>query len=105
MSGKTRQNADGIRAGAGRLSRVGDDLAKAATSLQSALTGEGQCWGNDESGQAFAKDYVPAADAVSKGIADVAQGLINVAKGLNDQATTMEQADTGSAANLKASGS
>ncbi|MBP2476137.1 uncharacterized protein YukE [Crossiella equi] len=103
MAGKTRQNAEGIRAGASKLGHVGEDLVKAAQALQQALAGEGQCWGNDESGQSFAKDYVPAADAVSKGMAGIAEGLVNTAKGLVDQATTMEQTDTGNADSLKRS--
>ncbi|WP_173140183.1 WXG100 family type VII secretion target [Kibdelosporangium persicum] len=97
MSGEMLINPDGVRGGAARLDGVGANFTEDAAALKSKLQAEGQPWGDDESGQNFAKDYVPAADAVSKAVGDVAAALIQIAKNLKTQADAQQQTDKSSA--------
>ncbi|MCE7005720.1 hypothetical protein LWC34_23250 [Kibdelosporangium philippinense] len=97
MSSELKINPDGVRGGATRLDGVGTDFTKDAGDLKSKLQAEGQPWGDDESGQNFAKDYVPAADAISKAVGDVAAALTQIAKNLKAQADAHQSTDTGSA--------
>jgi uncharacterized protein YukE len=95
-----RINPDGVRAAAARIDTAGADFAGHGRELMNKLTGEGPCWGDDESGQNFAKDYVPSADALTKAIYDVSQAIVQIAANLRTQADAAQQTDTGAAQNL-----
>ena len=47
---------------------------------------QGECWGNDDSGKEFAKDYVPGSQGAVEGFTNLVQGLRgmqqNVAKSM-----------------------
>ncbi|MEV4317628.1 WXG100 family type VII secretion target [Actinocrispum sp. NPDC049592] len=92
---------DGVRAGAGRLRPAGTEFQGKAAALLRKLQAEGPCWGDDETGQAFAKDYVPAADAISQAVSDVANALVQIADNLKTQADRTQQTDQGAAQTFK----
>jgi uncharacterized protein YukE len=92
--GRTYMEAAGVRSAAAKMVSTGEDMAGRATALASGLDAEGQCWGNDEAGQKFATDYVPAADGVRKVMAEVAKTLQDIGKNLEESANLMEQQDT-----------
>ena len=94
MSGSTWMDAAGVRSAASKLGRTGEDMVTGAEALGRGLDAEGQCWGNDEAGQKFGTDYVPAADGVRKVMAQVAQTLQDIGKNLEESANLMEQQDT-----------
>ncbi|MFI5716488.1 WXG100 family type VII secretion target [Nocardia sp. NPDC051750] len=50
---------DGLRNTGPRFGAVAADITTAAEQLRRVLDTEGQCWGTDQVGQAFAKRYTP----------------------------------------------
>lgn len=94
MTGQTWMEAAGVRSAAAKMVSTGEDMATGAATLARGLDAEGQCWGNDEAGQKFATDYVPAADGVRKVMAEVAKTLQDIGKNLEESANLMEQQDT-----------
>jgi len=94
VTGHTWMEAAGVRSAAAKMVSTGEDMATGAATLARGLDAEGQCWGNDEAGQKFATDYVPAADGVRKVMAEVAKTLQDIGKNLEASANLMEQQDT-----------
>ena len=86
--------AAGVRSAAAKMVSTGEHMATGAAALARGLDAEGQCWGNDEAGQKFATDYVPAADGVRKVMAEVAKTLQDIGKNLEESANLMEQQDS-----------
>ncbi|MBE1499703.1 hypothetical protein H4696_006803 [Amycolatopsis lexingtonensis] len=84
-SGFTAEPDAVLRASNG-LVTAADGLDNAVKALQSALAAQGECWGNDDSGKEFAKDYVPGAQGAVEGFTNLVQGLRgmqqNVAKSM-----------------------
>ena len=89
---------DAVLRASNGLVTAADGLENALKALQGALDAQGECWGNDDSGKEFAKDYVPGSQGAVEGFANLAQGLRgmqqNVAKsmealsGADDQITS-----------------
>ena len=84
-SGFTAEPDAVLRASNG-LVTAADGLDGALKALQGALSGQGECWGNDDSGKEFAKDYVPGAQGAVDGFTNLVEGLRgmqqNVAKSM-----------------------
>jgi uncharacterized protein YukE len=57
------------------LGTAADQLEAAGTALANALAATGACWGGDESGQEFAKDYVPGAEGAVRAFTSLVEGL------------------------------
>ncbi|NIH77687.1 hypothetical protein [Amycolatopsis viridis] len=83
---------DTVRSGAGKFPHAGDLLKQAGEALEAALAAQGACWGDDESGQAFAKDYEPAAKNCVAAFAGLDQALKDVAKAVKAAADATEGA-------------
>ncbi|OXM71100.1 WXG100 family type VII secretion target [Amycolatopsis vastitatis] len=77
---------DAVLRASNGLVTAADGLENALKALQGALDAQGECWGNDDSGKEFAKDYVPGAQGATEGFANLVQGLRgmqqNVAKSM-----------------------
>lgn len=58
-----------------KLGLAADQLDDAGKELMAAINSLGQCWGNDEAGQSFAKDYVPGSEGSSEGFANIVEAL------------------------------
>jgi hypothetical protein len=84
-SGFTAEPDAVLRASNG-LTTAADGLDSALKTLQGALDAHGACWGDDDSGKEFAKDYVPGSQGAVEGFANLVQGLRgmqqNVAKSM-----------------------
>lgn len=93
-AGKVRIDPAGVRSAGAKVGHAGEDFASRASALANALAAEGACWGGDESGQKFAKDYVPAADGIRDAMAKVAEALQAIGESLVGTADVMEQQDT-----------
>jgi uncharacterized protein YukE len=93
---------DRIRAGATGVGGAGDALSTAGTTLGGALDAQGQCWGNDESGQSFAKDYVPNSQKVRDAFGSLSEALQAIKKALDESANAYEGVDSTSATGYKA---
>ncbi|MCI2416233.1 hypothetical protein MOQ72_02255 [Saccharopolyspora sp. K220] len=105
MSGKMRMEPEEIRSGGKKVGDSGDDLDKVMQTLKSALDGEGECWGNDEAGQNFAKDYTKGRDSVLDSLKKVVKALGDIDDNLKATADDTESGDAKSAADIGKSGS
>jgi uncharacterized protein YukE len=85
---------DRLRRGAGGFGSSGDALSQAGTTLGSALDAQGQCWGNDESGQTFAKDYVPNSQKIRDAFGSLAEALQAIKTALDESANTYDNVET-----------
>jgi uncharacterized protein YukE len=92
-SGHTWMDAAGVRSAAAKMGTTGEEMATNAATLARGLDAEGQCWGNDEAGQKFGTDYVPASQGVRDVMAKVAQTLQDIGKNLEESANLLEQQD------------
>jgi uncharacterized protein YukE len=82
-----------VRNGASKLSIAADQLADAGAALQAALAAQGECWGNDESGKEFAKDYVPGSKNAGEAFGSLADGLRALQKNIETAMASIENAD------------
>ena len=93
-------SVSGLRRGAGQIGAAGDALDGVLQALDSALQAEGQCWGGDESGQAFAKQYVPNSQATLEAFRNLAQALDDIRGGVEASADAYEGSDQGNATGI-----
>jgi WXG100 family type VII secretion target len=93
-------SVSGLRRGAGQYGAAGDALNGVMEALNSALQAEGQCWGGDESGQAFAKEYVPNSRATLDAFKNLAQALDDIRGGVEASADAYEGSDQGNATGI-----
>ncbi|GAA3043056.1 hypothetical protein [Actinokineospora globicatena] len=91
-----------VTGGAGGFGTAGDLLGDAATRLTDGLSAQGACWGGDESGKTFAKDYVPAVEGMTKAFGDLAAALQAIKKALTDSVASQQGTDTSSGDGLTA---
>lgn len=54
--------------------------------IGSQLSAEGKCWGSDETGQQFEKDYLPHAQSLQKSAPGMAKTLAEIGKGVDEMA-------------------
>ncbi|GAA0509961.1 uncharacterized protein YukE [Saccharopolyspora erythraea NRRL 2338] len=100
MSKPMRMQPEEIRSGGTKIGHAGEDCEKVHQTLKSGLDAEGQCWGNDEAGQEFAKSYVQAAKDVEEGIKKIAKALGDIKTNLHQTADDTEARDAKSAEDL-----
>lgn len=86
MSGDFWIDADAVRGSAPAFNQLGDRMDQIFQALRGRMDEEGECWGGDDYGKAFEKDYLPARrnateffPQMSKGLSDIASGLIEAA--------------------------
>lgn len=94
--------SDGLEVQARNLYRAAGGFETAATSvgrifdrLKSRLNAEGNCWGDDETGKAFAENYITKAKAneFKDGGPDIVGGLKKVQKNIETMAKRYEDAE------------
>jgi uncharacterized protein YukE len=62
MSDGLEIQPDAFRAAAPQFEQASDTFATAADRLQNSIGSEGQCWGRDDPGTAFASKYIDGAN-------------------------------------------
>ena len=97
MTGGFDVSLHALHAAAGSFGVAGEMLGDAGTKLGDALAAQGQCWGDDESGQTFAKDYVPNSESTLKAFGQLAEALTAIKVALDESANSHEGTDTNSA--------
>lgn len=102
MAGGFNVQTDRLRRGAGGFGDSGDALSQAGTTLGSALDGQGQCWGGDESGQSFAKDYVPNSQKVRDAFGSLAEALQAIKTALEESANSYDNVEDQSTTGYRA---
>lgn len=80
------------------MSLAAADVQTALGTLQSALAGLGDFWGDDEQGVQFAAGYRPQAKKVQLAAGNIATGLTSVAEGLAAHGANYTAADSASSA-------
>lgn len=81
-----------LRASQG-LKGAADALLDAGKTLQSVLSAQGECWGTDESGKEFSKDYVPGAQGALEGFTNLVQGLLGMQSNVEQTMKSYSGAD------------
>ena len=71
-------------------------LSGAVADLRSALSGIGDCWGDDEPGSAFGKSYEPAARNLLTHLDALVEGLTSIGPGLRSMADDFDAAEDAS---------
>lgn len=87
---------DTLRDAASTWRREAPEVAGALNRLRTRLDGLGEPWGGDEPGRAFGAQYQPNARKLMGAIEKLADGLGNVADGLDLMATRYERAEEAS---------
>jgi uncharacterized protein YukE len=64
--------------------------------LKSALSAEGACWGNDDTGKAFSSKYTPTRDSAYKTFPSLAKSLKEIEGGIQKMAKNYDQAEEAS---------
>ena len=84
---------DAVRGVLGKFAAPADTLEDAKKALVSALQSAGECWGNDEAGQSFAKDYVPAVEPTEKFFTELAKGIRDLQTGVKEAMDAYDERD------------
>jgi uncharacterized protein YukE len=77
---------DAVKDGAGKFGPVADQLDDATTALTNAIHSLGNCWGDDDSGKEFAKDYVPGSQQAVDAFGSLAESIRGMQKNITDGA-------------------
>src|SRR5262245_31325592 len=93
MSDVMRVDSAALRQAAPRFSAVSGQLDGVFRQLAAALDAEGEGWGADDTGKAFAKDYVPAAQQIADAGREVADAVDDVGARLVTVADMADAAD------------
>ncbi|MFI1239739.1 hypothetical protein [Nocardia salmonicida] len=74
---------------------VADTITTGTQKLAAVIAAEGECWGNDEIGQSFAKNYTPGVEPGQNAVTGLAtvmtqlgENMVTVAEALQAQDTT-----------------
>jgi WXG100 family type VII secretion target len=92
--------ADQIRTGSQKFNDVTGGLQQTAQTLSSVLDSQGECWGGDETGQAFAKDYVPQAQTAVQAFTTMVSNIQALQQNLDQAAASYEGTDADAAQNI-----
>ncbi|NUS45239.1 MAG: hypothetical protein HOQ24_16310, partial [Mycobacteriaceae bacterium] len=93
MSEQFSIDVDQLRALAPTFDRVGVEALAAIRRLRTALDVEGAPWGNDDTGHAFAKSYLPEKQRTMSDLETLAEVLRQAGADLRQLATNVENQD------------
>jgi hypothetical protein len=83
----------GVRASAPAFTELGQRMDEILATLRGKLESEGHCWGADDYGKAFQKDYLPAHDNAFQFFPQMSGGLKDIATGLEESADTASRGE------------
>lgn len=89
-----------LRGVAPRFAALSQRMTEVAATLTATLDGEGECWGADETGTAFASGYLPSADAAEHSLGFALAALAAVGSKLRSTADSFDDTDRGTASSL-----
>ncbi|MCP2343616.1 WXG100 family type VII secretion target [Actinomadura rupiterrae] len=70
-----------------------DHLKDIFTRLNSKLSAEGKCWGNDKTGQQFAQNYETPSTNMLKSFGDLGKALHDIKGGIDEMADNYDKAE------------
>ncbi|PKW15272.1 WXG100 family type VII secretion target [Saccharopolyspora spinosa] len=88
---------EALRGASPQFDGAADKLQAALDKLNGVLQAEGECWGNDEAGQEFAKDYKPGSQSATDAFTGLTGALHQIRGELDNTAKTWETDDTNNA--------
>lgn len=97
-------NPEALLGASPKFDASSDKLQSALDKLNGVLQAEGECWGGDEAGQEFAKNYVPGAQQGTDGMKGLVQALHQVRGELDATARTWDDVDQANADGIKSQG-
>lgn len=97
MSEDIRLDPDALRHDGAQLAELGDRVGRTYTGLRHGLAAAEGCWGDDDLGEAFAKDFTPHADQLLAGLRAMEESLRGAARQIRDAAADFEAQDLGGA--------
>ncbi len=83
----------GLDEQAGRYAGIASDVDHVLGGLRSDLARLAGCWGQDETGQGFGKDYVPRAGQQLEGLAALSDMITQIGNGVATTAQGYQRAD------------
>jgi uncharacterized protein YukE len=93
MSDVMRVDSAALRQAVPRFAAVSSQLDGVFRRLAAALAAEGECWGADDTGKAFAKEYLPAAQQIADAGREVTDAVEDVGVRLVKVADLADAAD------------
>ncbi|MFC9250960.1 hypothetical protein [Amycolatopsis thailandensis] len=103
MAEKFFLDPGGLAEATGRLRALGDRLDQAHRRLADTLHHHDGCWGEDEIGKAFSKNYVPAAANTLEGVREAGPALGAFAGTADKASENFSRVDRDTAARMDAS--
>lgn len=93
-------DADALRATRPGFDSVATAITTAADRLTAALAAEGECWGSDETGQAFAQNYTPGVEQGTTSVANLATSMSRLGANMVTIADTVTAQEDASASDI-----
>lgn len=103
MGEQFRLDPEGLADANAELLVTGNTLGRAYDSLVLVLDDHHGCWGDDDIGKAFAKNYVDPATEVRDGAKGSVDGIRELHDGVDESSTTFQSVDEESAIQIDSS--
>ncbi|WP_433599222.1 hypothetical protein ACQPXH_26685 [Nocardia sp. CA-135953] len=97
MTDQVRLDPDALRQDGARLAELGDQVGHTYAELWDCLATADGCWGDDDLGEAFARDFTPHADQLLAGLRAMEESLRGTAQQVANAAHDFESVDRGGA--------
>ncbi|MFD3744481.1 WXG100 family type VII secretion target [Nocardia sp. NPDC058633] len=85
---------DGLRNTQPAFASVASTITTAAQQLAAVISAEGECWGGDEIGAAFAQNYTPGVDPGQKAVTGLATTMTQLGENMVTVANAFQAQDT-----------
>ncbi|WP_062993617.1 WXG100 family type VII secretion target [Nocardia anaemiae] len=104
MNDRVQLDPDSLRRDSARLAELGDQVARTYAGLRDSLANANGCWGDDDLGEAFAKNFTPQADELLRDLQAMAESLRGTAQQAAAAAHDFEAQDLDSAGQIGRAG-
>lgn len=94
---------EGMSRATGKLRDLGNRLEGSFKKLEGVLDQHDGCWGGDDIGKAFEKNYVPAATEARKGAGDAAHAIVQTSDDADKSSKVFQSVDEKEAQRIDAS--
>ncbi|MBF6171011.1 hypothetical protein [Nocardia blacklockiae] len=105
VSDELRIDTDTLRRDGARLAELGDRVGRTYAGLRDSLASVYGCWGDDDLGIAFAKDFTPQADRLLEDLHAMEESLHGTARQVDAAAQDFEAQDLAGGNQIGAAGS
>jgi uncharacterized protein YukE len=103
-SGNFSIDPDSLRAASKLMNDCAEHFSRSVNTLSSAVTGGGSPWGSDDAGTLFGSAYTEVTQLGLEALANLGDGLNNLAEALGEMGNIIETTDTGQSQAFQKSG-